>query len=274
MFHKYFALPLMIVFAIAIGYGGGAHLGLTLHAQGNAAVKPYTMESDEFAIVDGTKILVARDTVSRRSDGALHKKVVHFAQPGHKESTFRSVQFPDGTVAGPISDLVRTKSTGLEDAKMVARENDSLHNLPANCLVEGETLDGEDSILGHPASRVVVTGTDPHSRTVKWHLRDLNCLVAQVSSESRASASAPWRATNYDVVTLISEGEPSPTLFTDWKAYDEVPPSETAHRLLRQDGLTPATDPSKFQGDQTDVRYAAMHKALIAAPDKLKEVEP
>jgi hypothetical protein len=233
-------------------------------------VRFYVMDYESIVVHDGVEKITGHTTESRRRDGALHYAGTHYAPgPGQQDASFRRLDFTDGNTAF-IVDEVHAKSTARRAAADQARRNAVyfFNRLSPDCTENGvinETIEGTDTLFGHPAVRIsTLTGKDKAaalSHTVEWRLPEFNCVVGQTLLQIRTSKTEKWKTTQGNRLTAISAAEPDPALFTNWLNYDEMKPSDIGGKMAIAQGLTPQTCPRCFAPDPSDVNYKKWHES-------------
>lgn len=246
--------------AAVIGYIALHVWFLRTYAQSDVQVRPYVAQMVDFVATNGKEVVVERRTVSRRSDGSVHTGGVLYKQDGTEAATVRRVDLADGTVVGPIVDSVRAKATGRVSNEQLAAEKEFDQNPPSQCALGGEQVDGEDTLFGYRAIRLIkqAPGQDL-VRYMFWRLPDFNCAQVQSFRQQRSSSAQPWTTMVGLRLVSFAAAEPSATLFSDWNTYEEMKPSDIKRAMAQKDGLTPETCPKCFAGDPSDQNYAKMH---------------
>lgn len=183
----------------------------------------------------------------------------HFAAGKTPDVVFRSVDLPDGTHV-MISDEAQSKTTGsTRSPEELAAEKSDLLNPSPQCAGIGESIDGEETLLGQRAIRVLTAAPTGLSRRIVWAFPEFNCAVAQMIVQTKSDPNSPWQTTQGSRLTSFSAADPDPSLFTNWAGYDELKPSDVRRRLNVKHGITPQNCPQCFKGDPTDAAYLKQH---------------
>lgn len=254
-----------LALVLELSFWGGKHLFVRALAQAEVNVQPYVAKFVEYHMVGGAEENLAEGVESRRSDGAVHTRTLHYATANRRENTFRRVDFPNGVVA-MIVDAVEAKSTGLLPPEMLASRKAQLVGQSASCAPPPEAVERTEILFGQTAFRVVISvPSDKLQRTVQWRLRDFNCVAVQTVKQSQASPGEPWTTTIGKRLVAFSATDPDPSLFTDWKDYAEMKPSDIQRHIYEQRGVTPQQCPRCFADDPSDGTYLIWHQLLIKA---------
>jgi hypothetical protein len=97
----------------------------------------------------------------------------------------------------------------------------------------GWVIDGEETIAGHQAVRLRLSGSN---RTmVAWHALDVGCALLQLRFEHESGV------TVQNLVSLTA-GEPDPALFQVPASYQEAPPSSLYEPVCRDGRCTSVPD--------------------------------
>ena len=252
---------LFVLFVVTVGFWGGHRAVVRVFAAAELEVRPYVMHLSDYTVVDGTPTLTMTEIESRRRDGAIHKVETPAGQQGGP-AVFRRVDFPDGRTA-MIVDSVRAKSTGYLPRSQVAARNAETTSPPPGCVHAGEVADGETSLLGQPAVRVIMQpGPDAVTRAIVTRLIAFNCIPTETVLQHRAAVSDNWQTTGEVRVTAFEEVDPDAALFTNWSDYEEMKPSDIKRRIAQKAGVSPQQCPKCFEDDASDANYLKRQKPL------------
>jgi hypothetical protein len=214
-------------------------------------VRPFVMEQVDFVVLDGSiEKITRRDIVSRRRDGAISEMSTGYGQTGPNEVT-NTIRFPGGLKVWTY-ELVRAKSTTMQPNAWIASNMAMLLNPPGRCVSGGDTLDGEEHMFGYLADRTISEEADHLSRWVVWSLPAFNCTRVQAFIQKRTDTSSKdWRTVQGLQTLRFGETDPDPSVFTDWKGYQEMKPSDMLAAFLVARGT------SREEAHQVAVRDSA-----------------
>ena len=123
---------------------------LNHYAAAQTTPTPFVLEMETYILKDNPEgELIHRNVLARRSDGASVEIGTVFGRRGLEEGlTGRRLTFIDGRSIS-LLDWLQSKTTwpqpSVENVDLLKAR---IFNPPANCLGEGETLLGSDSVLG------------------------------------------------------------------------------------------------------------------------------
>jgi hypothetical protein len=245
-----------------ISYWAGERAFVWVYAQVPAAVRPYVMEEIDFQVSDGKEIPIERTQEARRRDGAIEMAGTQLegglrpgAPPAVRDVVFHRVDLPDGSTTMFV-DAVRAKSSARFPADVRAARNEYLKDQPPQCAGPGEKVDGQETLFGHPAFRIILQASQNSlSRVVGWSLPEFNCKAVQALMQSRATPSGPWETTSGSRLVAFTEADPDPGLFVIPSDYTEMKPSDIKRALSAKDGRTPQECPKCFADDPSDINY-------------------
>lgn len=248
------------VAVLLVGYWGGQQLFVRALAQTDLSVRPYIAEDTQFYVKDGKGIVTAKEVTVRRRDGAFRKTWTFYSPAGIPGITISRIEFPDGYVA-MVADAIFGKSTGKKPGVDVAAAKSSLLNPPPQCTYNApqaglsETVDGEDSLFGFRAIRVI-RALPKNQRYVSWRLPDFQCVVVQSSDQMFDTATNSWVVTQGKRLTAFASVDPDARIFTNWNTYSEMSPSELKRAVYKQSGVTADECPKCFAPDtESDANY-------------------
>jgi hypothetical protein len=259
---KNWIAPIGIVACLsACSYWTGKQFITRTLAAANVDVTPYTLDRVDFTVKNGAEVVVGRGTISRRRDGAIHTISTRYdPSTGTPTFTIRRIDFADGSVA-MVVDSIRAKSTAQLPQDRIARIKAQLLNPPPGCQEVNETSDGQETLLGHSAIRVIrQKQSDSLVRFTEWRMPDFSCATIQGYMQERPNVNGPWATITGFRATSITEADPDPSLFTNWQGYEEMKPSDMKKEFSQSIGKTPETCPECFAGDTSDGNYLKWHQ--------------
>jgi len=248
-------LTLLTIIAVGcVGYIAGRWVFIRAFASTDLQLKPYVAQIEHFTLGAGNGGVVSTELVVRRRDGATLRSFTLFKSDGTSVPAKR-VDFPDG-YTGMIIDSIRAKATGVNDARTISSRKYSVMNPPAQCLYNGEVLDGQEALFGHTAFRIIRQAR-PDQRDVVWRFPEYSCAVLQVFHQTLGGDSA-WQVIGGLRLVALVETDPDPRAFTNWSDYEEMKPSDMKRKLLRNSGVTPEKCKECFSDDPSDNGYLAL----------------
>jgi hypothetical protein len=220
-------------------------------------LRPFVMTQENYAMRDGAEIQTGLYTSQRGRDGTTYSTLT---QPGQR-GRVRRIEAPGGRLV-LIQDTIRSiTTTWLSKQEVVARRA-ALLTPPPRCLKDGETVDGEEVLLGHKAIRIAsaVPGGQG-ARYLYWRLPGFACAEVQMLVQTPGLAPGEWVAAMGKRLKTFVEKDPGPALYGGWKAYTERTPTQVKQELARAAGQTPETCPQCFEPElRQDSSYAAAQR--------------
>src|SRR6185437_14806893 len=89
-----------------------------------------------------------------------------------------------------------------------------------------ELPDGEDTMYGVQAIRLVRQSAGSTERMVSWRLPDFECAEVQTFKQNANAATGDWETIQGVRLTGFVATDPDPTIFTNWQNYAEMTPSD------------------------------------------------
>lgn len=235
------------------GYFGGRALYLKAATSRTLNVKPYVLERIDYGMDNGKEVVAARHVIARRSDGGTVTIGYMSMGEGKQPFVLRKIELPTGFVA-MISDALGVKSSGVLPGEIVARNNSTAEQNLSTCATEPYIIDGEETLLGHRAVRLMYSDPNGLSKSTLWKLPDLNCATVQIKAYQRKSSSEDFALRGGSRLAALALQEPDAKLFDTGAHYKEMKPSDQ----IRAAGVDPATCPKCFAGsEKQDKNYEA-----------------
>jgi len=219
----------------------------TIHAyaQQPVSVTSYVMQQEDYRIENRNEIVLTRALVAQRSDGSRVTQVTP-GDGGKGGFAGRTIEMSDGTY-GMIEDSLQAKSTARRSPAEMASAKAAQASMPANCVMQKETSDGEEILAGVRTVKIVPQSTTAdRMRRVYWRAPALNCIAVQDLVQTRADANSSWVAAAGKRLVSLSIREPEAKLFENPSNYEEMKPSDLKRKHYRAAGETEATCPQCF----------------------------
>src|SRR6185437_1977693 len=256
-------MPARIVIAsvlVVAGLGAAVYWGtqrifVKALAETEVSVPPYVAEQVQFYLKDGKEIVTSNQTMARRRDGAVRITATISNPNGTDRTGMSRIELPDGETAMVI-DSIRAKSTGRRPSEAVAARKNALLSTPPQCLLPAtggsnpEVVDGEDTMYGVQAIRLVRQSAGSTERMVSWRLPDFECAEVQTFKQTANAATGDWETIQGVRLTGFVATDPDPNIFTNWQNYAEMTPSDLKRAFFRARGVT-AAQCAKCYSDET-----------------------
>ncbi len=221
-------------------------------AAAEISVKPFVMQQTllNFTKNPSGDVLEQR-ILLRRQDSSEALIGTQFSQRG--PITLRRVDWADGRSA-LLVDLIHARMSGFRPQLSIARRKERLFNFPANCVFQGESKAGEETLSGKLAYRVE-RQIAPDDRSTEWRLPDYECQAIQMVREKLQDGG--WTKSFEARLDLFQEVDPDPNVFENWSVYEELRPSDLRARLYQSMGVTPEACPKCFEkgSAELDAKY-------------------
>jgi hypothetical protein len=211
-------------------YYGTRRVTVNAYASQPLSLRSFVLVQTHFKVENGKTTITGHMVEAQRKDGTTVKT--------SPEIGIRRIDHPDGFTA-MLVDKLKSKSTGQKPQEMVAGQKAHRQAAPLNCVFGSyEIVDGQDTILGQRAVRIIELPPTGLERTIYWRLPDFGCLNLQALIQTRPDLDAEWTTTNGFRPESFVEQEPDKRLFDVPTDYAELKPSEITHRVLQDAGIS------------------------------------